>query len=162
MNGKNPLFIFVFLLCAFALSAQSGDLPRIYGDSSRTIKVLLLYQPTEYKEKLVNYIEDNLKNNKSLYLVVDDLKAGKRYIPEDFSAVVIVNTGKAGNPDGKAKKLAAQTGGSVPLFILTTYASRGKGDIEGADTLTAASEEAEIPDTAQTLLNWLEDQIFRK
>ena len=111
--------------------------------SSRSKRVLIATQGSEYKEAVVAGIVDFLET-KSIYVKVTDMSHVGEVDPENWNAIVVLHTWEGWEPPPVIQSFFAMHYTPSRFVVLTTSRS-GKERMQDVDAITGASRIENVP-----------------
>lgn len=148
--GKKILIIGLFLLSIISAktvpSAFFGhkDIPdSTLGNHSSQKKVLIVARESEFKRNIAHAVADSLASN-SIFIIVSGVKKLKEIDPNDYSAIVIINTCLSWQIDNKVQTFFRKYPDYFNIVLLTTTGDpegcgKGRHVPEYVDAITSAS-----------------------
>ncbi len=133
----------------------------VFADEPDT--VLLVRDSSDFKDALADDLREILSAEGYSVAEEDSMRFLKKIDPFAYTAIIIVNTGKAGRPHSMVRDFLDKDGALPSTVVLTTY-SKPSGsryvyaDRPGVDGITSASpdDRAVIRDLARGIVSRLE------
>lgn len=135
-----------------------------FGNTSAATKVLVLSKESDFKEKLAHTIADSLGSD-SVGVIVGGVRKLKKINPNDYKAIVIINTCLSWQIDNKVQSFFRKHTGYFQIVLITTSADpkgcgRGKHVPDYVDAISSASEKEDFAPTVQQALKQV--RVFLK
>lgn len=169
---KQKLYILCLLLLSFASaktvpSAFYGhkDISdTTFGNTAAATKVLVVSKESDYKKKVAHAVADSLGSN-SVGVIVGGVRKLKEINPNDYKAIVIINTCLSWQIDNKVQSFFRKHTGYFQVVLITTTADpdgcgRGKHVPDYIDAISSASEKESFAPTVQEALKQI--RVFLK
>ena len=120
-------------------------------------KLLIATQKSEYKDKVTQYLIDQLIDENIHILVIDVTELKGDFINK-FDAILILHTYEMGRPPKQLTAFIANNEISDNVFTVSTS---GQGDIrlEGVDGISSASIITDVENEAVKALEWINNQF---
>lgn len=151
----NPLCVLPVLFVGIALSGCAPCMVREVeiGDKSRTNRILIATQQSEFKEAVVSKVVDALKNHAG-YIKVIGLGKLAEESSEDYDAIAIINACMVWQLDPQASDFLDSVQEKEKVVLLTTAGGEGcRPEKAQVDAITSASKMSKVDRIAETLVN---------
>lgn len=137
---RTALLLLVFLLLSASGCALKTVRPEVFGDADSAARVLVATDASDFKGAVVKDVIERL-TQKGAYVCLIPINDLSRKNPEDYSAVILVNTVIAwqAKPDAAAFIKRAKDRDRI-ILVSTAGDPDFTADYEGVDAVTAASE----------------------
>lgn len=114
-----------------------------FGDSTLSLKILIVSRDSEYKRDLAYTAADSL-SKKSAFVEVSGVKKLKKLNAQKYTAIIIINTCLSWQIDNKVQRFFKKNPDYLNIVLLTTSADpegcgKGRHIPEYVDAISAAS-----------------------
>jgi hypothetical protein len=141
----------LMMLPASAFCQDTVDINGFYGDESGSRTVLILADTSNYKNAVAVFLADMLADSGDTGVTVDSIRNWKDHDPADYSAVVIIGTGKARRHSGPVRKFLERNGTAGNILVMSTWGNPETSGTADIDTVTSASNMELSTEAAETL-----------
>lgn len=146
--------VFVLVAVPFLFSLLPLSAAEEYGkDNDDTPRVLVAYERSAFKNKVLNGIIEGLED--SAYLRVVDHNRGELSAEQsgEYDAVIIINAGVNSRVRPRVSAWLAEVEDTERVILLTTYRDRGWSPRypEGIDSITSPSQTRVVADLVDTI-----------
>ena len=132
-NVRVVIAIILLIICAAGISA--------YGAEKR---VLIVSQSSDFKNKVVALLQEELKHN-GIEFTITDISALRKVKEDEWDAIVIIHTVKMGRIKNQVKHYLDNVDNWRKVIVFTTYGSKDPvPDLYGIDSISAASEKEQV------------------
>lgn len=145
----------VFILLTWYKYVFSMDIAKSYeiNDPAAGTKILIATQGSPFKDKVVDYIVDELIRQK-IYIKVIDVSELPAISIDQFTAIIVLHTWEMEKPPDVVAEFLEKMKNEKNIIVLTT--SKGSDTTtEGIDAMTSASKMTEVPFKAEEILERL-------
>ena len=126
------------------LASKEDVLAREWNDPTAEKRVLISSRSSEFKNEVVERIEEQLRGKKDVYVKVIGVEALEQEDAAPYRAVVLVNTCVAWKMDPEIESFLEKHPESDRIIVLTTSGDgewKPKKDEQAFDTVTSASKD---------------------
>lgn len=163
MRNRWPVgLVALGLMLMLAGCASRQIQARAVGNKAALVRLLIATQKSEFKAAVVARLQEEFRKDAG-YIKIIDLSELELETTADYSAVVIINTGKAFRARPPVRRFIGRTREPDKIVLLTTVMSRGwhpKGLY--VDSITAASEIAEAGAVAEDIATGVRAILAKK
>jgi hypothetical protein len=117
-------------------------------------KILIATQGSEFKDKVVDGLVENLKD-RSVYLKVIDISSLPDIKEDDFTAIVLLHNWEMLKPPEVIEQFLEQSKNIEKIVVLTTSGGSDTSK-EGIDIISGESIISEVPERVNQLMSKLE------
>lgn len=129
------------------------------NDPTCESSVLIATQGSDFKEALVSYLIEHLRE-KSVYISVIDVSSLPEIDKNNWNAIVLINTVEIEKMQSDADNFLSELETYDGIILLTTSGSGDwKTEDYNIDSITSASEISEIDSLAEVILSRLESLL---
>jgi hypothetical protein len=143
-----PSILYFALLVGWVAAEE-----RIPGACEKGPCVLIASQQSEFKNAVVEHLQDSLESRFTLETV--PLSALRKVDESEWDTVIIIQSVKMGKLNRHVRRFLEHAADQDRIVVLTTSGSAPPTDTWGIDTVTAASEKDDAGEVTQVVLSQL-------
>jgi len=150
-------------VCALFALAAIGEIAAAeeFGDPANT-RVLLAYEPTRFKNQLVEAVVEGLQEE-DFYIktVLHNKNELRGESTEDYDAVIVINSGVNSRVRPKVSSWLSSLEETEKVVLLTTYRDLGWEPKypDGVDSITSPSKRSDIPEVRDEIIEKVLDIV---
>jgi hypothetical protein len=158
---KITVFLIILIISIFGFfiwykNANSMEIAEPFEVNSPLLdqKILIATQGSEFKDKVVDGLVENLKD-RSVYLKVIDISSLPDIKEDDFTAIVLLHNWEMLKPPEVIEQFLEQSKNIEKIVVLTTSGGSDTSK-EGIDIISGESIISEVPERVNQLMSKLE------